>query len=223
MAHQNGRCASDDETIYVRSDCASGAAGTSSSPACSVAEAAKLVRVGRTVISVSGSVLGGTIPTTPSQVSVIGGTTSGLELAPGANVYVRGVHIGPSPAVGLTGRKDSVLIADSIVVDGNIGGGLLLDGSSFKISRSTISNNGPGQDGTIVWGGVLVRSVGASGAASLDHVSIINNKQVGLTCDGGIFATGVLATGNVGGVDVAHACGMWNACTVPSPDCGAPQ
>jgi len=183
-----------------------------------------LVRVGRTVIAVSGSVLGGQLAATVAgQVSVIGGTTGALDIAPAANVYLRGLTIGPGPTVGLTARKDSTLVVDQVIVDGNKGGGVLLDGAIFKFSRTTISSNGPGTDGTTIWGGVLVRAVSSTlPQAVFDHVSIVDNKNVGLTCGAGVNGIAVLAKGNAGGVQVGSGCGLWAPCSTPSADCGAP-
>jgi len=224
MGHQDGRCASDNETIFVRSTCGGGANGTTTNPYCSITDAVAAVRPGRALIAVTGSVLGGTIaPSSAGQVSIIGGTLGALDVASGANLYLRNVTIGPNPTVGLTARSSSVLVMDGVIVDGNKGGGILIDGATFKVSRSVISNNGPGSDGPIVWGGVLISAVSSvGGGALLDHVSIIDNKQVGVTCAAGINGVGVLATGNAGGVQVAPGCGMWSPCSTPSADCGAP-
>jgi hypothetical protein len=106
-------------------------------------------------------------------------------------------------------------------VDSCKGGGILLDGAAFEIDNTTITNNGPGQQGATPWGGILVNSLPASGPANLDLVTIQNNNQIGLTCSGSISGVGVFASGDSGGVDVSQTCNV-ALCSPLGPACGAP-
>jgi len=235
MSHQDGRCAADAETIYVEQSAhcvapSAGGAGTSSAPVCSLADAFGFLSSKRKVITVKGpsAVGGGALDSALGQVTVVGKAGAVLSgvgsavLDVSGTLYIRNVKIGPSATVGLAARKGATLLGSKLVIDGNQGGGVLIDGASFNISNSTISNNGPGQTGTAVWGGVLVLSVSTSGGdGTLRLVSVIDNKQVGVTCGDGILADGLYASGNAGGVQVNPNCGLWKACTAPGPTCGA--
>jgi len=210
-----------------------GGTGSASVPVCSLADAISLVAAKRRVVSVSGpnAVGGGTLNGIGTdQLTVVGKSSAVLsgvgsavvDVTSDARLLIRNVKIGPSATVGLAARKGATLLASKTVIDSNQGGGVLIDGASFNISNSTISNNGPGQTGAAIWGGVLVLSVSSSGGdGTLDHVSVIDNRQVGVSCADGILANGLFVAGNTGGVQVAATCGSWKACTPPGPMCGA--
>lgn len=112
------------------------------------------------------------------------------------------------------------LALNAVTVRGCMGGGILLNGAAFDIENTTIENNGPGQQGTTSWGGILVNAVPASGPAKLNLVTIENNMSVGLGCIGSVVGTGVLASGNSGGVDIQPTC-MVTGCSPMSATCGA--
>jgi hypothetical protein len=112
------------------------------------------------------------------------------------------------------------LTLNGVTVSGCMGGGILLDGAAFDIENTTIENNGPGQEGTTSWGGILVNALPSSGAAKLNLVTIENNMSVGLGCIGSLTGTGVFASGNSGGVDIQPTC-MVTGCSPTSATCGA--
>jgi len=144
-----------------------------------------------------------------------------LDVVSGA-VFIRNVKIGPSATIGMAARKDATLLVSKVTIDGNQGGGLLIDGAAFNFSNSTVSNNGPGQIGSTAWGGIFVRAVTSSGGdGTIDHLSVVNNKQIGVTCADGVFGNAIFAAGNAGGIQVASTCGLWTPCAAPGPTCGA--
>jgi len=98
-------------------------------------------------------------------------------------------------------------------------GGLLLDSSAFEVKHTAISNNGPGNFGGSVLGGVRV--VGAATSSRVfDGVSITSNTGEGIHCDeAGIAASGVLVAVN-SVLDIYPSCGF-TSCPSPSDICGS--
>jgi hypothetical protein len=114
----------------------------------------------------------------------------------------------------------STLRLDGVTVDNNAGGGIFLDATRFSIVNSTITNNGPGQEGTTTWGGILVNSLVAGGQKVLQRVTVQNNKATGISCIAAVDGTGVHASGN-NALDVQTGCGF-TSCGAVSATCGAP-
>jgi hypothetical protein len=237
MSHQDGRCASDSEVIYVenKGGCASSAlapmAGSAAAPFCGPQLAIDNVTPTRRTVLVSGTVAG--FQWTPSgaqaQVSVIGrnaaviagGTQPGVALAAGADLYIRGpLTVGPGPELGISASAGAILRVTRLVVDGNKKGGILIDGAAFELRESTIVANGPGDIMGLPWGGVRIQNAASVVPATLDRLTIQNNNPVGLSCAGNVTGTGVLAAGNTS-VDIATTCGI-TPCTPAGPTCGAP-
>jgi hypothetical protein len=109
---------------------------------------------------------------------------------------------------------------DSVTVDSCQKGGIFLGGAAFDIRNTTVTNNGPGQAGATAWGGIIVNALPSTGPAQLALVTIASNKQVGIACNQAITGTGVLATANVGGIEVGTTCNIM-PCMTPSSTCGA--
>jgi hypothetical protein len=239
MAHQDGRCASDAETIYVQftQTCTTDSiltAGTPTVPFCNLGPAVIALSMARRVIVVRGTVDGTSIVIqgipSSKQVSIIG-QNDGLLGAPttqqpilhltGGDVYFRDVTLKNSLDMGMVVDGGATLRLDGVTFDNNSKGGLLLDGSAFDIRNSVFTNNGPGTIGALAWGGILVQGAAAPGPRSLAQVTITNNKPVGLSCSAAISGSGIYAAGNAGGVDVIPACSVMT-CPQVGPGCGAP-
>jgi hypothetical protein len=143
-------------------------------------------------------------------------------------IYLRNLTIqgtaSPKTGIGInagTGGGAAVTLhMDTCAVTGNPGGGILLNGAAFDIKNTTVTENGAGQNGGYSWGGILVQSLPTTGPTNLSLVSAKDNKQVGLSCAGGITGTGVFASGNTGGIDITTTCAI-TACTSTGPTCGA--
>jgi len=134
-------------------------------------------------------------------------------------LYIRDVKLSASASTGID-ATGGTLQMDTVVVDSCLGGGILLDGVAFNISNTTVTNNGPGQQGAIAWGGILVNSVPTTGPTDLNLLTIQDNKQLGLDCSAAIQGSGVFAMGNTGG-DVVATCGIIT-CMPAGTGCGAP-
>jgi hypothetical protein len=234
MAHEDGRCATDGETVYVESSAscsdAAGATGTAAHPLCSMTPVPTLLSTTRDLVLVRGTVTAGGWTFTgigAAETSIVGQSSGFIAAAmtpgfamTGGQIYLRGLTISASAAICINATGGTLRL-DGVTVDTCKKGGIFIDGSAFDIRNTTITNNGPGTLNTTSWGGVLVNSLPASGPDKLTLVTIQDNKQVGLTCSAAIQGTGVLASGNAGGVDINPTCGV-TACTPASATCGAP-
>lgn len=249
MAHQDGHCAIDAETIYVEpktgSDCRnvlqSDADGTAAVPLCTLELARRVLASDsaqaqpRTLVRVRGTLNAAVGPFTRTAgrpeasivgqqgAVVVGAAQPGIDLQSGL-FYVRGLKVSPAASVGIRavpGPTDSLTLRlDGVTVDSCQQGGILLGGAAFDLRNTVVTNNGPGQQGAIIWGGILVNALPATGPAQIELVTISNNKGPGLTCSGSITGWGVFASGN-STAGIASACGF-SACQTPSPTCGAP-
>ena len=236
MSHQDGRCAADSEVIYVenKSGCASSSltpmAGSAGTPFCTPQLAFDTLTSSRRVIVIAGAVAGASWapPSGATPVTVIGrsaaviapGTAIGLQITGAAEIYARDLTVRNSEQVGIIAEGGAILRLEHVTVDSNRGGGILVDNSAFDIATSTVTGNGPGQAaGGVVWGGIRVQTPGTP--ASLNLVTASNNQSAGVSCSDPISGSGVLATGNAGGVQVTSACSI-SSCSTAGPTCGAP-
>jgi hypothetical protein len=237
MAHVDGHCATQGETIYVQkivgtcmdSGPSDPLAGTASQPLCSMPLVSGLLASNRNLVVVRGTVTAGSW-TFASQgspnLSIVGQQSAFIAAAdaPALNVqsgsvYVRGVKVSASAAICVNATGGSLAL-DTVTVDSCLDGGIFVNGAAFDIRNTTITQNGPSSD--LSWGGMRVASLPAAGAKNLHLVTIQNNKAPGLSCASGapIQGDGVLASGNMTG-DVTPSCGI-TACTPMSSTCGAP-
>jgi hypothetical protein len=237
MNHQDGRCATPAETVWVenKNGCVATATGANASigtmamPACSMQPLTQLIEMNRRLVVVRGLVQassaappaagGGEISIVGQANAVVaGGASSGLQLS-GAIAYVRSVAFKSSTLAGIRATA-STLRLDGVLVENNTGGGIFLDTTRFSIVNTTVRGNGPGQEGTTTWGGVLINSLVQDGSKLLQRITVQNNTGTGISCIGGVQSMGVYASGN-SPLDVQNACGI-TACTTLGPTCGAP-
>jgi hypothetical protein len=193
----------------------------------------------KSVVVVTGSLAQGSATVSPnSPLTIVGKSsatitpdtgTDGIAITSGT-VYLRNLTIqgvtttGSQTGVGINAASGTTLYVSSCKITSSLGG-MLLNGAAFDIENTTVSNNAAGTLGSTRWGGILVNSPPASGPTILNHVTIQNNSQVGLSCSATITAsTSVLATGNNNGstdpADQISGCGF-TACAAASTTCGA--
>ena len=227
MAHEDGRCATDSETIYVRNQagCSDTGPGTVATPFCSLGDGGFLSvpgdagsGAGGELIVVRGAVTGASgairrsslVGQLGASITATGGYY-GLRVYRGQSLYVRGVSVTAAGSVGIWADGFSDLKLDHVTVTKSQGG--VYVGGTFDISNTTITANGPD---TIIpfmgWSGIF-----ATGG-KLTLVTVSNNQGGGVTCAGPTTGMGVYATGNT--VDITPACGF-ASCPIPGPDCGA--
>jgi hypothetical protein len=236
MAHQDGRCATDAETIYVQngavcSDSAGAAGGAASAPFCSMQPAVGIVGALRDLVVVRGTVVAATSGFSggSTQISIVGQmsaviagsiTGSAIHIVAG-DTFIRDIKLSSFSAIGCQADTGSTLRLDHVNVTGNSGGGILLDGAAFTITNTTVTNNGPGTFGPTNWGGIFVNNPPAAGPAQLQLVTVQNNNPVGISCSSTIQGTDVLASGNgSGGTDINSTCGF-SSCGTAGITCGA--
>src|SRR5665213_362837 len=239
MAHQDGRCATDAETIYVQftAPCATapgGGNGTAASPFCGMAAAVLAVSNSRRVIVVVGSVPGSAAAMQgasvgSTQVSIVGQSTAIIGSSgsstpnltiDGANVFIRSVSLKNSLDLGISVKNAATIQLDTVTFDSNSTGGLLVDSSAFDVRDSVFTKNGPGDAMGAAWGGMRIQGTLSAASASLEQVTIINNGQVGISCTMPVSGTEVFASGNAGGVDISPSCGF-SSCPTLGTACGA--
>ena len=149
MSHQDGRCASEAETIYVQqgTSCTSVAdptGGNAAMPFCGLDKAAVALSSTRRLLVVRGTVQGTawTLQGTAGdpQVSIVGqqsgaiagGASPGLRLVT-SDVFIRRLAVRRSEQIGISASSGSLVRMERVAVDNNGGGGILLDASSFDI------------------------------------------------------------------------------------------
>ncbi len=168
----DGHCATDSETIYVQNNTATctdtpssadgGAnAGTSKQPLCSMQPVITLLSPSRDLVVVngmSGTITGGSwtyadqiqqgqLSVVGQQNATIGSVSTPVFSMQSGTVSVRAVKFSPSASIGIKSTGGSLTLT-GVTVDSCMGGGILLSGVTFDIERTTVTNNGPGPQGT---------------------------------------------------------------------------
>ena len=215
MFHQDGRCASVAETIYVKnSSSCTGGAGTSVSPYCDSQAGVNAVTSSKRVIVMKGPAADGlsAVTSTPTggQISIIGQNTAttaagaaiGIHVTSG-DVYIRGLTVANGGKAGIVVDGAATLRLDRCIIKDNTGGGLIVNsGASFDVGNCVFDGNGPGLVGTTTtFGGVYL---GGAAPAAKPHTfwfsTIVNNQDRGVVCfDTSQALTGMLLNGNVNG------------------------
>ncbi|MDX2087887.1 MAG: hypothetical protein SFX73_08555 [Kofleriaceae bacterium] len=211
MFHQDGRCASEAETIYVQrtTGCANGpaaGAGSAGAPFCTSQLGVDSVTPERRVIVLRGPdpLTGMVVGNAGGPISVFGQSNASVE--PGAagpglrltasEIYVRGVAI-------RRGSFEGVLVENGVLrmhrcrIENNAKGGVLVRGGGFDLANSIIVGNGPGETpGGAFWGGIAFTSNTAS-PARVANSTIVNNESAGIVCAAALQSpTGLIVFGN---------------------------
>jgi hypothetical protein len=216
MAHQDGRCATDGETIYVTTSALQTAVDTTGTNASKrlivLRSLANPVAVtSATQVSIVGQGTAGIVPTLDSP---------GITLSGTGNLYVRDVKIvgGSATNAGISAGAGTTLRLERVKVLDNGGGGILLNGAAFDLNDVLVSGNGAVTDGSVSWSGIFVKALPNAGSATkLSLVSVVDNGNAGLICAFAVPSTSgantsVYASGNGGGVNINATCGL-TACT----------
>jgi hypothetical protein len=160
-------------------------------------------------------VAGGIAPT--SKGIVLAGTNATLTLD---NVIV---DLGNSGGLGIDAEPGTTLyMKNGCDVLDNPKGGILLNNAAFDIEDTTVNQNGTGQFGSTIWGGIFANFPTATPPSpmTLSRVTIEKNISPGLVCSGKVDASGVLASGN-GSIDIVQTCMVTAPCTDAGASCGA--
>jgi hypothetical protein len=230
MSHQDGRCATVAETMFVKNStgtCSNSAAsgGTAATPFCGVQTAINALSSDKRVIVVRGTATGFSWAGGGAQVTVVGQSSASIGAfnAPGValgggDLHMRDITVsGGSPGISAQTGATLQLLRTKIATC--TGGGILLAGANFDLNDVLVENNGSATDGAVTWSGIYVKAVPTSGLRSLSLVSSMNNQNTGISCVGAVTGTGVLATGNGGGMQITPSCGF-SSCTAGA-GCGS--
>jgi hypothetical protein len=235
MAHQDGRCATTTETVYVQNvtGCVQNPQGTNgegsaSNPLCSMEHVALFLSSVKDLIVVRGTVTGASTAFAQTAVTLVGqqsaliGNTGVPAFAMAAGSFYIGsvtINAGGAPGIKATG---GTITLDRVTVDGCPGGGILLDGAGFDLENTVVTRSGKATfNGLTTWGGILINNPPTSGPARLNLLTVQNNTGGGITCSTAITsAAGVLASNNTMGVDINDTC-SFSSCQTASSTCGA--
>lgn len=239
MAHQDGHCATDAETVYVQNTtgCSDTGAGTAAAPFCSMTPAQGSIANSdaQTLVVVRGTVNGATTPfnrsVTRKEASIVGqqsaviaaGAQPGLDVRNGL-FYARDLKLSLSTvacinAVPTTGAAVTLRL-DHVTVDSCQGGGIVIDGAGFDIRNTIVTNNGPGDDGGLPWGGMRIKNPPAT-SKHIELTTVRANNGGGISCGGMVDGVNVLVIDNVNTpTQIASACGF-TSCAAASATCGA--
>jgi hypothetical protein len=234
MDHQDGRCATDAETIHVQKGgaCAAGG-GTAAAPLCGPQDAAAVLSPSRRLVVVRGAVdefdwslSGGQVTVVGQNAGAVPGTVAavvspGITVS-GGEVHIRGLTVSCTADVsdrGIVAQSGAVLRLNRVTVKNCAKGGIFVDGASFDIRNTTVTASGPGDVAGLLWGGIRVQSFPPTGPARFELVTIKDNKGPGVSCSGAVTGSGVLASGNPV-ADISPTCTI-ASCGSAGPTCGA--
>ena len=172
MFHQDGHCATDLETIYVKNaaGCATtaGAGGTLAVPYCLSQDGINAVVLGRSLVVMRGpdALTEWAVATAPAAaITVVG--QSGAAINPGARVgvrvsagkvYVRDLKVSNGSNIGVVAETGAELTMNHCAIAANTKGGILVDAANFDITNTTVTGNGPGDDAGAAWGGLRLKN-----------------------------------------------------------------
>lgn len=229
MFHQDGHCATDAETIYVKNatGCSMNGGGTKDSPYCNSQDGLSAVGT-RTLVVMRGpdALTEWTVPTAPvAPVTVVGqsnatvnpGARIGIRVSAGS-IYIRDLKVSMGSNIGVIAETGADLTMDHCTVSNNTKGGIFVDGANFDIKNTTVTGNGPSAD--LTWGGIRVQTLLGTGNAKLKLLTVQMNNPSGVSCSGPISGDGVSATQNVSG-DISMTCGFMSCGAPAPPTCGA--
>jgi hypothetical protein len=228
---ENGRCAVDGDVIYVQktnNTCTTGS-GTMSSPYCRSQDAVKDL-AGKTIIIVRPSIaVGGidinstSLPTAKGPILIVG--QQGALIMPGSNdpagvhvsgafdVTVRDLKIANGNSTGIAADSGATVHVTRCYVEGNAGGGILLDGAGYEITNTIIAaNSAVSTQGCGAWGGVCIRGTVPIGAPStFQNDTVASNAGPGVACMSSQPIGGSIVYGNAtldnSGCAITTCCG----------------
>jgi hypothetical protein len=252
MAHQDGRCATGAEAIYVdpaATPClnllSTSNDGTAAVPFCTLDLARRVLSGDGSIQPTTRTLLivrGGPMDAAPgafaraagAEVSIVGQNTAvivagakpALDLQSGA-FYVRGLQLSSAASVGINatpGTSGSLTVrVDHVTVESCRGGGIFLGGAAFDIRNTLVTRNGPAQAGAAAWGGILVNALPPSGPTHIASSTVRMNDGGGVSCSVPVDgAADVLVVDNVNTPVQVSNACGFQPCSAAGPTCGAP-
>jgi hypothetical protein len=216
---ENGSCATNSDVIYVQktSSTCTGGTGTATDPYCRSQDAVKDLS-SKTIIVIRGTIAVGGIDINSTTLASAKGPIliAGLEgqqgpvIMPGSNdpagihvsgmfdVTVRDLKIANGNSTGIAADGNATIHVTRCYVEGNAGGGILLDGAGYEITNTIIAaNSAVSTQGCGAWGGVCIRGTVPTGAPSLfQNDTVASNAGPGVACMSAQTIGGSIVSGN---------------------------
>jgi hypothetical protein len=145
------------------------------------------------------------------------GDSAGVHLAGATEFWVRDLAVSGG-TVGIAVEAAKLAHINRCVVTANGKGGIKTIDSGFDITNTIVAANLAGMDaGGLVFGGVRLGDVPAGGAARFENNTVVDNKQVGVSCKAPSYdiSTNILHN-NLGG-DLSNCAGTL-CCGAGDPD-----
>ncbi len=208
---RDGRCARDDETIYVQNatPCSmNGGEGRFAMPFCEPQAALGAVAANRRMIRLRGpqplSEL--EIEASGAQITIVGqeGATItspseiGVQIGSG-NLHIRGLKV-TGNQTGIVVDGGSTVQLNRVIVELNREGGLrIANGATFDITNSVFAKNGLGSVGPTRFGGVFLGTPGGGRNGRFRANTVVDNNEAGVVCNStNQSLIGVLLFNNLG-------------------------
>jgi len=228
MSHEDGRCATSDETIYVERNptiCSDAKAvgGTKEIPFCTSQLGLDAMTAARRLVVMRGpaALTELTFAQDGARATVVG--QSGATITPGAYIgvhasagtlYLRDLAIvGGTTLTGVVADGTAELHMDRCVVQGNKLGGVLVTGSGVEIINTIVAGNMSTSSPVCgTWAGICVNIAGTPSIARLQNDTVVANAGPGVACaNASTTIAGSVLGGNTAG-DVSQ-CALTPCCT----------
>jgi hypothetical protein len=195
MSHQDGHCATDAETTYVKKGgtCAmAGAAGggSAATPFCFSQDGiASALATNKRIVVMRGpdplteftaAVTGGALTVIGQNAAIYPGARDGIRVSSG-DVTIRGLTVATSAGIGVVAEGTAMLRLNRCIIKGNAKGGLVAMGSAgFDVSNTVFDGNGPGAVGLAGFGGAYL---GPNMLGRFRHNTVVGNMDRGVVCE----------------------------------------
>jgi hypothetical protein len=213
MSHEDGRCATADETIYVKRDTSicsmsRAAGGTKDVPYCLSQDGLDAMTAARRLVVMRGpdALTEFMFSQAGARVTVVG--QGGAIVSPGAHVgvqvsagtvYLRDLTIKGGSDTGVVADGSGELHMDRCMVRSNTKGGIQVSGAGFEIINTIVDGNGSTSTaGCGTWGGICVNAAGTLTVARFLNDTVVNNMGPGVACVGATtIIAGSIVSGNI--------------------------
>jgi len=222
----DGHCATNGQVVFLDRG---GTCDPLQSKYCTAASAVAALTAQKPILLISGAMAVGALDLSgaaPDPVLIVGkagtsvgagsGDNAGVRIAGVRKAWVRDLKISGG-TVGVLADQGSELHLTRCTIVGNMAGGILTNGASFDITNTIVAGNDQGDPmGGVVWAGVRLGDLPTGGKSRFENNTVVDNKQVGISCETPYDVTTNILHGNVGGESVN--CGAAACCGAGNPD-----
>jgi hypothetical protein len=148
-----------------------------------------------------------------ASVAAGAGDVAGIRLTGSHKFWVRDLKVSGG-TVGVLADAGAELHLTRCVVTTNGKGGIKTANASFDITNTVVAANSAGTDtGGVVWGGVRLGDIPASGISHFENNTVVDNLATGISCVNAYTIAGSIVHNNTS----ANIAG----CATTAPCCGA--